>query len=341
MHPSDQKYSIAAIRDLLLSAFTVDDLERFCYDRPKLKPLHAKFEYPLSLEKMVGTVITYCDNHALLGELLDEVKEVNLKQYERFEPELLRPDDASASRPSLAGITGEEEARPGMGLRLDGIQMPGCSIRSLVILVSLTLLVVASLGTMLLYDSGLPTSVPDTPTGRWPLSQGFESCSDEGSCFTEVYCTSCSFDEEIAHQGKKALKCQASGGTSTCGAGNKTGGTVSISLAADKSVDFSNVTTISIWVYDTQGDNTVELSLYDASGCVSIGMWSAQPARKQQWTRITWPPSDRHIAEFATADQAKSPGCQGVDLTQITHVELYEWNDGVYYFDDLFVGGPD
>jgi len=83
-----QQYNIAAIRQLLLAAFTPEELRRFCYDRPDFRLVARRFSPRHSLEDMADELITYCDNYLLFPELLAELKQHNPRQYARFlEPE--------------------------------------------------------------------------------------------------------------------------------------------------------------------------------------------------------------------------------------------------------------
>jgi hypothetical protein len=82
-------YNIAAIRRLLTDAFTPEDLERFCYDRPLFHPLVNEFGRGSNLNDMVGEVITYCDSRFLWAELLAAVQEENPTQYARHEHALM------------------------------------------------------------------------------------------------------------------------------------------------------------------------------------------------------------------------------------------------------------
>lgn len=76
----------AAVRDLLLAAFTADDLRRlFLYtENPDLRPLSAEFASSDGLVDMVDKAVEYCDTRALLPDLLREVQRANPRQYARF-----------------------------------------------------------------------------------------------------------------------------------------------------------------------------------------------------------------------------------------------------------------
>jgi hypothetical protein len=91
--PSEEKVSqlthnIAAIRKLLLAAFTFQALRRFCQDRPSFRPICDALGPNHGLDDMVDEVIDYCEKQLLFDELLVEIKEVNSKQYALFESSL-------------------------------------------------------------------------------------------------------------------------------------------------------------------------------------------------------------------------------------------------------------
>ncbi len=80
------RYNIAAIRDLLLAAFTAQDLRRlFLYTaNADLRPLTAEFSPNDGLAAMVDKTIEFCQVRGLLPELLREVEQANPRQYARF-----------------------------------------------------------------------------------------------------------------------------------------------------------------------------------------------------------------------------------------------------------------
>ena len=76
------RYNISAVHDLLTSAFTHQDLLRFCREtdlRPVLKDLG--FD---QLNEMADELVQYCDKNSLWDELLSAVQEANPRQYSNF-----------------------------------------------------------------------------------------------------------------------------------------------------------------------------------------------------------------------------------------------------------------
>ena len=70
-------YHIDKIRDLLENAFTAQELERFCQDRPVFRPIVRRFSPGHGLDDMADEVLDYCTTHELLGTLLSEVEQEN------------------------------------------------------------------------------------------------------------------------------------------------------------------------------------------------------------------------------------------------------------------------
>jgi hypothetical protein len=85
--PSDTRsYDLAAVRDLLLAAFTAPDLRRlFLYTaNAELRPLAQAFSPNDGLVAMVDRVIEFCHTRDLVPDLLAEVQRTNPRQYARF-----------------------------------------------------------------------------------------------------------------------------------------------------------------------------------------------------------------------------------------------------------------
>lgn len=76
---------VDAIRDLLEAAFTVQTLNRFCWDHEPFRPLRKQFSPGHGLVDMVDLVIEYCETSLLWDELLAGVQEESPRQYARFE----------------------------------------------------------------------------------------------------------------------------------------------------------------------------------------------------------------------------------------------------------------
>lgn len=104
MSDETQAYNLAAIRQLLQAAFTAEELRRFCYDRPAFRPITNRFGPGHGLDDMVDEVITYCETYLTFPELLDEIRQANPRQYERFAARILPASaPAGAPEPDLRG----------------------------------------------------------------------------------------------------------------------------------------------------------------------------------------------------------------------------------------------
>lgn len=77
-------YNVPVIRNLIRDAFTPNDLQRFCHDRPIFRPILHNFGPGFSLDDMIDVVIAYCEKRLLFSELLQEIRTSNPSQYERY-----------------------------------------------------------------------------------------------------------------------------------------------------------------------------------------------------------------------------------------------------------------
>ena len=89
-------YNLKAIRELLLEAFTAEDLRRFCLDDPRFRPICDRFGHGHGLDDMVDQVIDHCRTHSLWPEFLATVEQARPDTYARFADRL--PTSASPSQ---------------------------------------------------------------------------------------------------------------------------------------------------------------------------------------------------------------------------------------------------
>lgn len=146
--------------------------------------------------------------------------------------------------------------------------------------------------------------------------QDFETNNGtSGAYFYDAWRCTSSFETDNVHRGERAVKMVVPPEI------NQTnGGTIGINAASPVGyIDMSGATVVSVWVYDTQGNNTLELKLKDLLGNIGPGLWSTETSVQNTWTKITW-----DISEYS-----------GVDMSRISSIELFEWNEGTYYFDDV------
>lgn len=100
-------HNFANIRKLLTAAFTAEELRQFCHDRSYFRPIIDRFGPRHGLDDMVEEVITYCETHALADDLLVGVKEVNPRQYARYESQL-----SQVGPGSMKAIPGTSSGEP-------------------------------------------------------------------------------------------------------------------------------------------------------------------------------------------------------------------------------------
>ncbi|MEM2878177.1 MAG: PKD domain-containing protein [Candidatus Hadarchaeales archaeon] len=136
-----------------------------------------------------------------------------------------------------------------------------------------------------------------------------------GAYFYNAWRSSSAFETNTVHRGNRSIKVVVPPVLNEA-----YGATIGINAASStRYIDLSNATEISVWVYDTQGNNTIELKLKDLTGNIGAGVWSDRSATWNEWTKITW-----DISNY-----------QGVVMSRIASIELYEWNEGTYYFDTI------
>lgn len=81
-------YNLAVCRQLLLAAFTPDELRRLCRDNSATRPILDLFSPNDGLDNMVEKVLDYCERHLLWDEFLAAVEQNNPRQYARFKSRL-------------------------------------------------------------------------------------------------------------------------------------------------------------------------------------------------------------------------------------------------------------
>ena len=154
-----------------------------------------------------------------------------------------------------------------------------------------------------------PITQPPT-TATW--YQNFEA----GTGFSAGTNATVSSDNSSANSGgaksvKLAVSANGDPGTS--------GSCVVITPQSSSSFDASAEGYLIFFVKDTQGANTVKVTITDASGATWSGWTSAQSVQNQ-WTKISVPLSS----------------VSGINKSAISSIKLGEWNSGTYYFDDVY-----
>jgi hypothetical protein len=104
----DSGYNVAAIHELLLEAFTVHTLPRFCLTHPPFRAIARSFGPNDGLDVMVDKALRHVATQFLWEELLTAVQEENPNQYARFESRLRTAPSAPPAPPSPAGLVPAE-----------------------------------------------------------------------------------------------------------------------------------------------------------------------------------------------------------------------------------------
>ena len=84
MSGEDSPYNIGAIRKLLCAAFTAEELQRFCLDRPTFRRVVDRFGSGHGLEDMADIVVLFCLKRELFDQLLAEVAGENPRMFARY-----------------------------------------------------------------------------------------------------------------------------------------------------------------------------------------------------------------------------------------------------------------
>ncbi|MBN2189731.1 MAG: hypothetical protein JW728_00790 [Candidatus Aureabacteria bacterium] len=137
---------------------------------------------------------------------------------------------------------------------------------------------------------------------------------DSGDYFYDQWYSNPSFEDTNPHTGKRAVIMRSKNP-------GDHGGTIGVypSKEFKENVQGKKPTKLSVWVYDKHGDNTIELKILDAKG--SYKLWSNERSQRNRWTKITW--------------DINGLIKEGLDPNTIEKIELYEWSDGEYIFDDV------
>ena len=83
-------YNSAAIRRLLLAAFSDDEFTFFCYDH--FPEVYQKFATGMSFPAKVQILIDHCVRYNTFTGLLPLIEEANPAKYAEFTPSLQKPD---------------------------------------------------------------------------------------------------------------------------------------------------------------------------------------------------------------------------------------------------------
>ncbi|MFC5463952.1 chitobiase/beta-hexosaminidase C-terminal domain-containing protein [Lederbergia graminis] len=144
------------------------------------------------------------------------------------------------------------------------------------------------------------------------LFQNFESGDD---MFIPSESVSGSLSTTEVFEGKKSLEYVVT----SSGDPNESRGSMDI-LSINGPIDVSSMEYLIFSIKDTQGSNTIKVALSDINGASSNFSWQSQNTKKNDWVYYQVP-----LTAFS-----------GVDLTAITNVRIGQWNEGIYYIDEMY-----
>ena len=84
--PAQSTYNTAAVRELLMAAFSDEELTTFCYDN--FRPAYEEFATGMSRTQKVQRLVETCDRRGEIAGLLARVELANPYQYNRFKDHL-------------------------------------------------------------------------------------------------------------------------------------------------------------------------------------------------------------------------------------------------------------
>lgn len=106
--PSSSKddYNTAAIRELLLTSFSDEDFENFCFDH--FKKVYRRFSTGMTFPAKVQLLLDYCDRYSEFDRLLSLMKKYNPTKFAQLQSVLrtknagIHPDIVKEERPRLS-----------------------------------------------------------------------------------------------------------------------------------------------------------------------------------------------------------------------------------------------
>ena len=80
--PAQPAINTAAVRELLMAAFSDEELTTFCYDN--FRPVYEEFAMGMSRTQKVQMLVEHCERRGEMAKLLARVEQTNPYQYGRF-----------------------------------------------------------------------------------------------------------------------------------------------------------------------------------------------------------------------------------------------------------------
>ncbi|MBS4202184.1 chitobiase/beta-hexosaminidase C-terminal domain-containing protein [Bacillus sp. FJAT-49732] len=144
------------------------------------------------------------------------------------------------------------------------------------------------------------------------LFQDFEGAD---AMFTAAQGATGALSTNEVYEGRQSLKYEV------LSSGDPSVSKASISIKSKgQPVDATGMEYFVFYIKDTQGNNTIKISLTDSSGKSTDLGWKAMSTKKNEWVRYEVP-----MSSFS-----------GIDFSKISEVRIGQWNEGIYYIDQLF-----
>lgn len=143
------------------------------------------------------------------------------------------------------------------------------------------------------------------------LFQDFEGDQEP---FTVTENVKGSITDEEAYEGEQSLKYEVT----ESGDPSETKGSIHFK-SMDGPVDVTDQQYLILYIKDTQGSNTMKMSLTDSHGVSSSFSWKSPSTEKDEWVQYHVP-----VDSF-----------DRVDLSSIEEIRIGQWNEGVYYIDQV------
>lgn len=137
---------------------------------------------------------------------------------------------------------------------------------------------------------------------------------EESSKFEETTDTIGAIVDTEKHNGTYALEYKKTKSESP----EKTKGSMRINF--QHTVNIEGLKYLVFYIKDTQGSNTMRVSLIDGSGQETDFGWRTPSTTKNEWVQYALP-----VADFS-----------GIDKTNVVAMRIGQWNAGTYYIDDVY-----
>ncbi len=92
---ADIKYDLSTVREMLTDSLDESAIISFCYDQPDFRPVHDQLSLGMGRSVMLQHLIEFADRQLLLTRLLNHVRQVNPRQFERYRHRLYTQDRLS------------------------------------------------------------------------------------------------------------------------------------------------------------------------------------------------------------------------------------------------------